>query len=76
MEDWAVKNIACATLLQAVKDYVDFPNQRKAILKDLRGEKDGWMPFFTQGQSLVVADQLETNLDAIAARLHNQEVAC
>lgn len=68
MSDVAIRNLAAAITLQAVKDFVSgTPKQQKAILKDLRSSR---MNFITSGMSTVVAEQLELHPDEIAERLH------
>ena len=53
------KNLACATVKEALKEYFEVDNQgKKSILKDLRSE---WMDWFTNGLSIVAAQHLETN---------------
>lgn len=66
--DANIRNLACAVMLQAVKDYFHTSSAKKkqAILKDLRSN---WMQFLTSGTSLVVAEQIEKNPEEIAARL-------
>lgn len=61
-------NLACAVIMQAVKDYLatTSTNSRNAILKDLRSP---WMDMFSNGLSVVVAEQLEQNPKEIKERL-------
>ena len=69
MNDNAIRQLAAATMLRAVKDYFgkkSTPKRRTEILKDLRS---AWMRFFTNGTSANVAEQLEKNPKAIRARL-------
>lgn len=67
MEDTAVRSLACATILQAVKDFAHgTAAQKNAVLKDLRSK---WMDFFSDGTSVMVADQLEANPKEIIARV-------
>lgn len=62
-----IKELACATLMQAARDYFCCnENNKKVILKDLRSP---WMDLFTDGLSVVVAEQLELRPEDIAARL-------
>lgn len=70
MTEYAIRQLACATIIQAVRDYFHAEateTKRKAILKDLRSD---WMDFFTNGTSAVVAEQIEKNPKEIAERLH------
>jgi hypothetical protein len=68
MSDVAIRNLAAAITLQAVKDFVSGTlKQQKTILKDLRSSR---MNFITNGMSTVVAEQLELHPDEIAERLH------
>lgn len=66
MTDSAIRTLAAAVTLQAVRDYFSNHSERKKILKDLRSS---WMDNFTDGQSLIVAEQLENHPDEIKARL-------
>ena len=67
MSDFAIRNLAAAITLQAVKDFISgTPAQRRTILKDLRSAR---MDFITSGQSVVVAEQLELHPDEILDRL-------
>ena len=79
MSDASIRNLACAIVLQAVRDYFTkkeyktkakteemFIKKRKTILKDLRSS---YMNLITQGTSVVVADQLEKHPEEIAARM-------
>jgi hypothetical protein len=79
MTDLDIKNLTAAITLQAVKDYFTkteyktkekteemFAKKRKAILKDLRS---AWMQMLTDGQSVVVAEQLEAHPEEVCARL-------
>lgn len=62
-----IRNLASAVLLQAAKDYCAGDEKERAkISEELRSE---WMQELTQGISLVVAEQLEKNWEAIAPRL-------
>jgi hypothetical protein len=71
--DSAIRNLACAIVLQAVKDYFKTtPQKQKVILKDLRSP---YMDMLTNGTSVVVAEQLEKNPEEIAARIQqNHEI--
>lgn len=66
--DLIVRNLACAVMIQAAKDYCeqDDLKKREKILKDLRSN---WMETFTEGTSIVIAEQLELHPKEIAARL-------
>lgn len=67
MTDQDIRILAAAITLQAVKDYFQSTaNGKKAILKDLRSP---WMLMLTDGQSIVVAEQLEKHPEEIRERL-------
>lgn len=79
MNDANLRNLACAIILQAAKDYFTkeeylteektetmFIRKRKAILKDLRSS---YMDTLSNGTSIIVAEQLELHPEEIAARL-------
>ncbi len=68
MENSNIHELACAVCLQAVKDYLatTYDSSRKAILKDLRSP---WMDMFSNGLSIVVAEQLEKEPEKIKERL-------
>lgn len=68
MNDALARNLACAITMQAVRDYFSMPKKQKSILADLRSE---WMDFITNGMSVVVAEQLELQPDAIRKRLYS-----
>ena len=71
MNDHAIKQLAAATMLRAVKDYFgkkSTPKRRTQILKDLRS---AWMRFFTDGMSVNIAEELEKNPEEIRERLRN-----
>ena len=64
-----IKSLAAATILQAMKDYVrkyTSEAKKRAILTDLRSE---WMDFFTDGMSIIAAEQLEKHPKEIAKRI-------
>ena len=63
-------SLACAIILQAIKDYFDHPKQQRKILKDLRSPH---MDFITQGKSLLAAEQLERHPKEVQARLKRSE---
>ena len=80
MNDHAIRQLAAAVMLRAVKDYFgkkSTPKRRTEILKDLRS---GWMRFFTNGTSANVAEQLEKHPKEIRARMkkekENEEQRC
>ena len=69
MTDANIKSLTSAILLQAVKDYLSprtKPKAQEKILKDLRSSH---MEFITDGQSVIVAEQLELHPAEIKARL-------
>ena len=83
MTDKNIHDLACAIVLQAVRDYFTkdkykskdktektFPKKQKRILKDLRSE---YMNFITDGLSVVVAEKLESNPKEIRARLRKYD---
>jgi hypothetical protein len=73
-EQYAVnaRQLAASILLQAVKDYCKTNSEttRKEILKNLRSSR---MDFISDGMSIVTAEQLEKNCEAIKARIDNEE---
>ena len=67
--DACIRNLACAILLQATKDYFNpktSPEMRKSILKDLRSAR---LKFISGDMSAIVADQIEAHPEEIAERL-------
>lgn len=69
MNEFAIRQLAAAVMLQAVEDYFSkkaTPKKRQIILKDLRSR---WMQDFTNGISLIVVEQLELHPDEIRARV-------
>jgi hypothetical protein len=61
------KNLLAAILLQATKDYVyGTEDQQKQILRDLRSD---YMTALSDDQSVIIAEQLERNPQAIKERL-------
>lgn len=67
MNDVQVRNLACAIIMQAVRDYFNSSkNGKQVILNDLRSK---YMDFITQGTSTVVAEQLELHEDEIRERV-------
>ena len=67
LSDKAVEDLASASLLRAVKDYCYAPKEEKNVI--LKRLKDEWMVFFTNGQSLIVAEQLPIREKEIRNRL-------
>ena len=73
MTDAQARELACAITMQAVRDYFATGVTKKkqdAILRELRSQ---WMDFITDGTSIVVAEQLEKNPDAIRERVRRNE---
>lgn len=73
MDSENIKNLASEVMLQAVKDYInwrDTPERCNVVLKDLRSN---WMNHFTNGMSLVVAEQLEKHPEEIAERIRQHQ---
>ena len=67
MNEQSIKALATAVIWQAVKDFFRVSEKKQAvILKDLRSD---WMDMFTDGVSVVIAEQLEKHPDEIKARL-------
>lgn len=67
MTTYNYRNLGCAIVLQATKDYLtETPAMKRAILKDLRSSH---LIMLSDGISLVVAEQLEKNPKEIAMRL-------
>jgi len=67
MQEYNIRQLAAATILQALKDFVNGSEKnRRAVIRDLRS---AWMYSFTNGQSVIVAEQLENNTDEIVARV-------
>ena len=67
MNDQAIKSLAAAVMLQAVKDYFKMAQSKRAeIIKDLRSR---WMQDLSGGMSLVVAEQLLKHPAEIRARV-------
>lgn len=66
------RQLVMTILHQAAKDYCrnESESTRKAILKDLRSS---YMEFISDGMSVVVAEQLEKNCEAIKARISKEE---
>ena len=71
MNDTGIKNLIAAITLQAVRDYFQATDDGKQfILVELRSP---WMQMLTNGQSVVVAEQLEKHPEEIAARLRQHK---
>ena len=71
MNDFAIRQLAAAVTLEAVRDFCNGSMKKKArVLKDLRSR---WMQDFTNGNSLIVAEQLELHPDEIRARVCKYE---
>ena len=69
MYEHDINQLAAAVMLQAVKDYVEATKSGKImILHDLRS---GWMQTLSNGQSLIIAEQLEKHPDEIKRRIEN-----
>ena len=67
MSEFAIRQLAAAITLQAVKDYFNGSAKKKQlILKDLRSD---WMQSLTGGTSKNVAEQLELHPKEIRERL-------
>lgn len=67
MNETGIKNLVAAITLQAVRDYFQSTDGgKKVILKELRSP---WMQMLTDGQSEVVAEQLEKHPKEIEARI-------
>ena len=67
MNDYAIRQLAAAVVLQAVKDFFHSSTaMKKVILKDLRS---AWMQMLTSGTSANVANELEKHPEAIRERL-------
>ena len=68
MTDHNIRNLACAIIMQAVRDYFRSSSSQKAlILKDLRSS---YMDMMSNGTSVVVAEQLEKHPEEIRTRLY------
>ena len=73
MSEFAIRQLAAAVMLQAVKDYFGkkaTEGRRRVILKDLRS---AWMLMLTNGTSANVAEELEKNPDEIRERVRKHE---
>ena len=66
------RNLCFAIANQAVRDYFSTTDaQKKAILKDLRGD---WMQFLTDGTSEHMAEQIERNPKEIKKRMKKADI--
>lgn len=71
MDEHAIRNLAAAVMLQAVKDYFRGTEKRQVkIIKDLRSR---WMREFSNGVSVIVAERLLKNPKEIKARMFAYE---
>lgn len=70
--DYNARQLVATIMLQATRDYCRTKSEtkRKTVAKELRSD---WMRFITNNTSVVVAEQLEKNYDAIKARLIKEE---
>jgi len=67
MSDHAIRQLAAALMLQAVKDYFhSSTGKKRVILKDLRS---AWMRFLTNGTSVNIAEELEKHPEEIRERM-------
>lgn len=69
MNNGNIKDLTSAITLQAVRDYFAkgvTSEERQKILYELRST---WMRFITNGNSVIVAEQLELHPEEIAERL-------
>lgn len=67
MNDAQARNLVCAIIMQAVRDYLRSASKKKTlILKDLRSP---YMDMISNGTSVIVAEQLELHPEEIRARL-------
>ena len=65
--DRNIRELACAIIMQAVRDYFRSSTAKKAvIIKDLRSD---YMDTITEGLSVVVAEQLEKHPEEIRERM-------
>ena len=68
MNDTNIRELACAIVMQAVRDYFRSSTAKKAIiLADLRSS---YMDTLTNGLSIVVAEQLELHPEEIRQRMY------
>lgn len=71
MNEQGIRNLTSAITLQAVKDYFHSTDGgKKFILKELRSP---WMQMLTDGQSEVIAEQLEKHPEEIRERLRKHK---
>ena len=69
MNNFGMRQLVCAIILQAVKDYCTknaSDKKKSAILMDLRSP---YMDQISNGTSVIVAEQLELRPNEIAKRL-------
>ena len=66
MTDHAIRQLACAITMQAVRDYF-IKKEYKTV------KKTDYMDMLSNGQSVIVAEQLEKHPEEIAVRLHKYE---
>ena len=67
-----LKNLTCAIVMQAVKDYFHYngkPQKQREVLNDLRSP---YMDCITNGMSVIVAEQLELHPKEIYERMQKQ----
>lgn len=57
-----IKDLGGAVVLQAVRDYFDYPDYQQVILKDLNGD---WMDLLSGGTAKIVAEKLKKNPEEI-----------
>lgn len=62
----AIKSLTASIIMQAVKDFFNYPHQKYTVLRELRSE---WMEYITDGLSVTVADELEKHPEEIAERM-------
>ena len=62
----SIKSLTASIIMQAVRDFFDYPHQKYTILQELRSE---WMDYITDGLSVVIADELEKHPKEIAERM-------
>ena len=67
MNEAGIRNLVCAIMMQAARDYLrSAEKKRELILKDLRSP---YMDMLSNGMSIAVAEQLEKHPEEIRARL-------
>lgn len=71
MDDNAIRNLAAAITLQAVRDYLSGSTKKKQeILADLRSP---YMDLLTNGTAPIVAEHLEKHPEEIRKRLRSYD---